>query len=251
MQDPVQAPLVNTDFVRIAAYRLNEDEGRPHWTRLIISLYISRESSRLLLLFALHSLRPHCLFPYWRICCCLSSCSNVAPSLIRQITMASPKKSVMDDSTSETLKSTNVSVNEKNVESYRKGSQSPTPEPSVKEGDEEPKVIPADATVELTKIMTSAEGVEYPTGLKLGLISLALCLSVFLIALVCTNWIPFQGRAELIRTGQYNHCDSHPQNHRVCDHFPRLLEYTSSLANMLLVSFTRCQTLDGMEAHIY
>jgi hypothetical protein len=37
---------------------------------------------------------------------------------------------------------------------------------------------------ELQRINTSAEGVEYPTGVKLGLISLALCLSVFLMALV-------------------------------------------------------------------
>ncbi|KAJ5032371.1 uncharacterized protein L3040_008976 [Drepanopeziza brunnea f. sp. 'multigermtubi'] len=35
----------------------------------------------------------------------------------------------------------------------------------------------------LTRINTSSEGTEYPTGVKLGLISLALCLSVFLIAL--------------------------------------------------------------------
>jgi len=40
-----------------------------------------------------------------------------------------------------------------------------------------------DAQEELTKIMTSGEGVEYPTGVKLQLISLALCLSVFLMAL--------------------------------------------------------------------
>ncbi|PBP24659.1 DHA14-like major facilitator [Diplocarpon rosae] len=35
----------------------------------------------------------------------------------------------------------------------------------------------------LTRINTSQDGTEYPTGVKLGLISLALCLSVFLIAL--------------------------------------------------------------------
>lgn len=38
---------------------------------------------------------------------------------------------------------------------------------------------------ELNRVMTSADGVEYPTGVKLQLISLALCLSVFLMALVC------------------------------------------------------------------
>jgi hypothetical protein len=40
------------------------------------------------------------------------------------------------------------------------------------------------AEVELTRIMTSGDGVEYPTGAKLQLICLALCLSVFLMALV-------------------------------------------------------------------
>lgn len=35
----------------------------------------------------------------------------------------------------------------------------------------------------LHQIQTREDGSEYPTGLKLGLISLALCLSVFLIAL--------------------------------------------------------------------
>jgi len=41
----------------------------------------------------------------------------------------------------------------------------------------------AEAQAELSKIMTSGDGVEYPTGIKLNLISLALCLSVFLMAL--------------------------------------------------------------------
>lgn len=37
---------------------------------------------------------------------------------------------------------------------------------------------------ELNRVTTSDEGMEYPTGMKLGLICLALCLSVFLVALV-------------------------------------------------------------------
>ncbi|KAH8602631.1 major facilitator superfamily domain-containing protein [Bisporella sp. PMI_857] len=40
-----------------------------------------------------------------------------------------------------------------------------------------------EAQAKLSKIMTSGEGVEYPTGIKLHLISIALCLSVFLMAL--------------------------------------------------------------------
>ncbi|KAB8301995.1 hypothetical protein EYC80_005448 [Monilinia laxa] len=62
--------------------------------------------------------------------------------------------------------------------------------PSIHEGDNENpielKKTKSAAEVqqeELNRVMTSAEGVEYPTGLKLQLISLALCLSVFLMAL--------------------------------------------------------------------
>jgi hypothetical protein len=40
---------------------------------------------------------------------------------------------------------------------------------------------------DLSKIKTSETGVEYPHGVKLGLITLALCLSVFLMALVCLH----------------------------------------------------------------
>ncbi|KAH7382083.1 putative HC-toxin efflux carrier [Cadophora sp. MPI-SDFR-AT-0126] len=40
-----------------------------------------------------------------------------------------------------------------------------------------------EAQEELNRVMTSGEGIEYPTSLKLGLITLALCLSVFLMAL--------------------------------------------------------------------
>ncbi|QSZ35301.1 hypothetical protein DSL72_008170 [Monilinia vaccinii-corymbosi] len=62
--------------------------------------------------------------------------------------------------------------------------------PSVHEGDDESpmklektKSAAGRREEELDRVMTSAEGVEYPTGLKLQLISLALCLSVFLMAL--------------------------------------------------------------------
>ncbi|KAA8577330.1 hypothetical protein EYC84_007294 [Monilinia fructicola] len=66
----------------------------------------------------------------------------------------------------------------------------PSAIPSIHEGDNEDpielKKTKSAAEVqqeELNRVMTSAEGVEYPTGLKLQLISLALCLSVFLMAL--------------------------------------------------------------------
>ena len=94
---------------------------------------------------------------------------------------------------SSTLKSSSPSIEEKPrieaEESSRQGSSSPSPAPSVKNEQQhgEPvlkKVASAkEAQAELTKIMTSGEGIEYPTGVKLGLISMALCLSVFLMAL--------------------------------------------------------------------
>jgi hypothetical protein len=40
-----------------------------------------------------------------------------------------------------------------------------------------------EAMAELNRIMTSGEGVEYPTGISLHLVSMALCLAVFLMAL--------------------------------------------------------------------
>ena len=61
-----------------------------------------------------------------------------------------------------------------------------SPSPSVNEKPEQQEI---EATkmggADLSKIKTSETGVEYPQGVKLGLITLALCLSVFLIALVC------------------------------------------------------------------
>lgn len=71
-------------------------------------------------------------------------------------------------------------------QSTREGTRSPTPSirANKDEGDDLKKVqSAAEAQAELSRIMTSGEGVEYPTGLKLNLISLALCLSVFLMAL--------------------------------------------------------------------
>jgi hypothetical protein len=75
-----------------------------------------------------------------------------------------------------------ASVNEKETEA----GVATSPHPSVKEKPEHEQEI--DATEmdghDLSKVKTSETGVEYPHGLKLGLISLALCLSVFLMALV-------------------------------------------------------------------
>jgi hypothetical protein len=69
---------------------------------------------------------------------------------------------------------------------------------------------------ELQRINTSAEGVEYPTGIKLGLISLALCLSVFLMALVSLDCV--RGAIEEFlgtntRTGQFDYCHSYSKNY--------------------------------------
>ena len=61
------------------------------------------------------------------------------------------------------------------------------PHPSVNENAEHQQEIDAIEIGghDLSKVKTSETGVEYPHGVKLGLISLALCLSVFLMALVC------------------------------------------------------------------
>jgi hypothetical protein len=99
------------------------------------------------------------------------------------------EKYAMDDST---LKSGTPNFDEKPQneaeESVRQGSSSPSPASSVRnEHHDQPdlkKVTSAkEAQAELTKLMTSGEGVEYPTGVKLGLVAMALCLSVFLMAL--------------------------------------------------------------------
>jgi len=99
-----------------------------------------------------------------------------------------------DDSASDTLKSASRSIDEKTAEveaeELQQGSSSAAPTNDGLTKTKTETSIAKEAQAELTKIMTSAEGVEYPTGVKLGLISLALCLSVFLMALVCEN--PFR-----------------------------------------------------------
>ena len=110
---------------------------------------------------------------------------------------------IVDDSTSETLKSAISSIDEKAGEaenSVREGSQTPEPTASnanaarvsTDSGLRRVHSTTKDVQDEITRVMTSGEGVEYPTGVKLGLISLALCLSVFLIALVCVARISLQ-----------------------------------------------------------
>ena len=77
--------------------------------------------------------------------------------------------------------------------STREDSKSPSPsldekhegQPQVLEKQNSLKKITtaAEAQAELNRVMTSGEGIEYPTGIKLALITIALCLSVFLMAL--------------------------------------------------------------------
>jgi hypothetical protein len=105
------------------------------------------------------------------------------------MTDAKQESSKMEETASSSLSSPAASFKEKTLEaeqSTREATRSPTPAPSVRAevAPELKKVVSAkEAQAELTKIMTSGEGVEYPTGVKLNLISLALCLSVFLMAL--------------------------------------------------------------------
>jgi len=124
----------------------------------------------------------------------------------------------MDDGRSVTLKSATPSISEKAHEagvSSRETSASPSPSVVQDEINESNDVHSAQETkVELSRIMTSGEGVEYPTGVKLGLISLALCLSVFLMALVRTAF--FNSASCHILTsklGQYYHCNCYPENY--------------------------------------
>jgi hypothetical protein len=106
--------------------------------------------------------------------------------------MAISEKAPMDDSGSETLKSASPSVNNEKAReaedaenSVREGSQTPTADPiNNEDGLRKVHSTTKEIQDELTRVMTSGEGIEYPTGVKLGLISLALCLSVFLMALV-------------------------------------------------------------------
>jgi hypothetical protein len=114
--------------------------------------------------------------------------------------MTISEKPPMDDSASETLKSATPSVNNEKAreaegaeDSVREGSQ--TPNANADPVDDEGRLGKVRSTTkevqdELTRVMTSGEGIEYPTGVKLGLISLALCLSVFLMALVCAGLQP-------------------------------------------------------------
>lgn len=101
-----------------------------------------------------------------------------------------PQLAVDDAST--LAPSGNRSFNEKSsakeMESSREATRSPSPTPS--KHDETTTNLElhktksaAEVEAEMQRVMTSGEGIEYPTGVKLHLISLALCLSVFLIAL--------------------------------------------------------------------
>jgi hypothetical protein len=72
-----------------------------------------------------------------------------------------------------------------NEEKEREAGAETSPSLSVNEKAKQQKEIEAKmGGHDLSKIKTSETGVEYPNGVKLGLITLALCLSVFLMALV-------------------------------------------------------------------
>jgi hypothetical protein len=90
-------------------------------------------------------------------------------------------------------KSTIPSLNEKDAGT---GGEPPVPAPATERVEEQPaesynykeelhtEAEKADLGHDLKQVQTSESGIEYPTGLRLNLISLALCLSVFLMALV-------------------------------------------------------------------
>lgn len=161
----------------------------------------------------------------------------------------------------DTASSTTASFNEKaleNEQSTREETRSPTPAPSVvaDEAPELKKTVSAkDAQAELTKIMTSGEGVEYPTGMKLNLISLALCLSVFLMAL--DNTIVSYTKPRSLSTWG-NSFGSGKVMPLLC--FLQKVSMTCAYSNVyrsqlpsqkLRISSTHCQTLAGMDLRTY
>jgi hypothetical protein len=97
-------------------------------------------------------------------------------------------------SNSETLKETSPSMSDKaSLHSQSATAEKTTStEPPKEDATKLKKVMSAaEAQAELNRVMSTGEGIEYPTGVKLGLITLALCLSVFLMALVSLMFIYF------------------------------------------------------------
>jgi hypothetical protein len=91
-----------------------------------------------------------------------------------------------------------------------------SPEPTEKTEEKPTKEAEESTAVEEAKALDKPDEdpeIEYPHGLKLAIITLALCLSVFLVALVST----LHHVAALILKpvpGQYYHCDCHSKNNR-------------------------------------
>jgi len=104
-----------------------------------------------------------------------------------------------------------ASVNEKEAEA----AVATSPRPSVHEKAEHEQEVDAKGMGghDLSQIKTSESGVEYPHGLKLGLITLALCLSVFLMALVRSRTIYIKQLTNF-KIGQYYHRHRYPSYHR-------------------------------------
>jgi hypothetical protein len=120
-----------------------------------------------------------------------ASAASPAGSLSEKTLEADEKTLAADDKNAGDEKQ-HLDVDEKALEAASTGEDARTPA----EGGEAPlatgelkeeglgKVVSAkDAIAELNRVMTSGEGIEYPTGARLNLVSLALCLSVFLMAL--------------------------------------------------------------------
>lgn len=129
------------------------------------------------------------------------------------------EKAPRDDSVTETRSSSSRSLSVKDAvaATEKQGSvrSSPPTTPAKKHGHDLDKAVSAkEAREELNRVMTSGEGVEYPSGIKLGLVTLALCLSVFLMALV--RGFP-QKIVEIwwliFLTGQHDYCDRYSENH--------------------------------------
>ena len=116
-----------------------------------------------------------------------ASVASPTASVSEQTLESDEKTLAADDKNASDEK--HLDVDEKALEAASTGEDAQVPAaapPAKEDGKEEGlgKVLSAkDAMAELNKVMTSGEGIEYPTGARLNLVSLALCLSVFLMAL--------------------------------------------------------------------
>ena len=120
------------------------------------------------------------------------------PRQLLTMSEKSPQNQVVDTASMTSQTMTEKASAKESGFSTRDDTRSPSPTRSVLSKDEtDPQIekvaTSGDARSEITRIQTREDGAEYPTGIKLVLVTVALCLAVFLMALDNT----------IIATGQY------------------------------------------------